>query len=305
MTKKIDIVNKKNSYIKDCDFQFEDKKSTYARIAFTKGEMVLTGIPQYELSKNTMHSLYIDWNKIVIFQDEILCIAHSCDPNLVIKNNEYGGYSWYAFKNIVVDEMLTWNYTTIENNISSIDNCLCGSHNCVGKLLNLNQFMNTSYYKYHAKYLDTPKKISSTFVFKLVIVIGATSQLGTEICLFLEKKGLYIVAIDQEEEKLDLLKIKIKKNNGIIRTYCTDITSIKNIEKVFDNTNKHFGQIDVVINNTETIIYNDIFNNNNIINNNSNQVIIINKLLDSGKEDSKGEKIYCQNNNFIVDISKL
>ena len=117
-TEKANDFNKQNVYLNNSTTtDFNLNTNVFAKRDINKDDVVLIGVPQYQLNKNTTHSLYLDWGQCVIFQEEIIMIAHSCCPNLKIKNNEHNGYTWYAALDIKQDEMLSWNYTTIENNI--------------------------------------------------------------------------------------------------------------------------------------------------------------------------------------------
>jgi hypothetical protein len=247
-----DINNEDNCYLKEDPMcGYGSNKCSYSKKFFKKDDLVLYGIPQYEVSSNTRHSLYINYDKIVIFQDEIIYMSHSCNPNLVIKENDHGGYSWYAYKDIAPDDMLTWNYTTIEHNISSINNCLCKSKNCVKKLRNIEQFMGEPYYEYHAKYLDqTQNHNTSKFKFKLAIVIDATTTIGIDNCIHLAKNGTYIAVISNDTEKLNKLKDDIKQINGVIRVFKCDISDKDEMTKIFSDIYYHFGQIDFVVSST-------------------------------------------------------
>ena len=58
-------------------------------------------------------------------------VNHSCNPNCGISENGTGAHDFIAYKEIRIDEELTFDYA-MRNYIISFfpKRCMCGSHNC-------------------------------------------------------------------------------------------------------------------------------------------------------------------------------
>lgn len=103
----------------------------FAARCLKRGELVVHGKPEKILESRTDHSFQVDINKHVQLDKPARLINHSCDPNLGVRNNKFGGYDFIAIRDIAVDEELTWDYSMTEFvSIAIEDVCLCGSSNC-------------------------------------------------------------------------------------------------------------------------------------------------------------------------------
>lgn len=137
----------------------------FAKSDFTQGELVVIGKPVTITPYRTMTSFQMDWNKHVELDSPAKVINHSCDPNLGVKNNEYGGYSFYALRDIAAGTELTWDYNTTEYESISVSTCHCGAWNCREKTYGF-KFLETElraqYGEYIANYLKNTTKTHSS-----------------------------------------------------------------------------------------------------------------------------------------------
>jgi len=78
---------------------------------------------------------------------------------------------------------------------------------------------------------------------KIVLITGASSGIGRETAIFLEKKGFIVYAGSRHPQHLD----DIKKENLV--PIELDITDVETIEKAINQIKKEHHQIDVLINN--------------------------------------------------------
>lgn len=107
----------------------------FATKSCKKGELVVRGKPEETLELRTDHSFQVDINKHVQLDKPARLINHSCNPNLGVRNNKFGGYDFVALRDISVGEELTWDYCMTEFVSIAIKNrCLCGSSSCRGKI---------------------------------------------------------------------------------------------------------------------------------------------------------------------------
>lgn len=110
-------------------------KGVFAGREFKKGELVVCGKPVKEELFRTDYSFQVDINKHVDLDEPARLINHSCDPNLGLSNNIFGGYDFIAMRDIQVNEEITWDYCMSEyESIAIKDICLCGSRICRGKI---------------------------------------------------------------------------------------------------------------------------------------------------------------------------
>lgn len=102
---------------------------------FKKGDLVVRGKPEKMVRERTDYSFQVDINQHVQLDKPARLINHSCDPNLGVKDNKFGGYDFIAIRDIAAGEELTWDYSMTEFvSIAIKDVCLCGSSNCRKKV---------------------------------------------------------------------------------------------------------------------------------------------------------------------------
>lgn len=110
-------------------------QGVFAKKPFAKGDLVVCGLPEGFVSERTDHSFQVDINRHVQLDKPARLINHSCEPNLGVRNNRFGGYDFVALRNIEVGEELSWDYSMTEFvSIAIEDNCLCESDNCRVKI---------------------------------------------------------------------------------------------------------------------------------------------------------------------------
>lgn len=108
-------------------------RGVFAARNFKQGELVIIGKSVEIIKTRSMTSLQVNWDEHAEL-DEPACVTnHSCNPNLGVKNNEHGGYSFYALRDITEGDEVTWDYNTTEYISIAVPDCHCGAVNCRGK----------------------------------------------------------------------------------------------------------------------------------------------------------------------------
>lgn len=103
----------------------------FASKPFKEGVLVVVGRLERIVKGRTDYSFQVEVNKHVQLDKPARLINHSCEPNLGVRNNKFGGYSFVAIKNIGAGEELTWDYCMTEFvSIAVKDNCMCRSNKC-------------------------------------------------------------------------------------------------------------------------------------------------------------------------------
>lgn len=129
----------------------------FAKQKFKTGELVIRGKAVSKLKARTDHSFQIDFNDHVELDEPARLINHSCDPNLGIRNNSFGGYDFIALKEIIPEEELGWDYCMSEYvSIAIKISCLCGNRICRGHIdgyLTLPEEVKKGYNSFIADYL--------------------------------------------------------------------------------------------------------------------------------------------------------
>ena len=103
------------------------------RIAIFTGEKYQSktalGLP--EIMRN--HAIQISSQEFVFgYKGLAHCLCHSCDPNCGIRNLT----EIFTIRDIVAGEQLSWDYRCSENSNWILENCLCGTKRCTGKVAN-------------------------------------------------------------------------------------------------------------------------------------------------------------------------
>ncbi|MDB9450926.1 SET domain-containing protein [Dolichospermum circinale] len=105
-------------------------RGVFASRYFRKGETVVVGKKVEILPERTMHSLQMDFDLHVEFDEPGRLLNHSCSPNTGVRNNKLGGYDFVALVDIPAGTEITWDYETTEYISIAIPDCFCGSPNC-------------------------------------------------------------------------------------------------------------------------------------------------------------------------------
>lgn len=86
---------------------------------------------------------------------------------------------------------------------------------------------------------------------KVIVITGASMGIGAAAARALSAKGAKLVLAARSTDKLD--KLAKELDDAIVVT--TDMTSIDDIERLVDTACKHFGRIDVLVNNAGQGLY--------------------------------------------------
>ena len=91
---------------------------------------------------------------------------------------------------------------------------------------------------------------------EVAIVTGAVRGLGSKIALFLAGEG-YTVVVHYKESGKEALSIlsKIKQNSPHSIVVSGDLSSEKDVSKMFGDIFKKFGQVDLLVNNVGNFVY--------------------------------------------------
>ncbi|MBO1914954.1 SDR family NAD(P)-dependent oxidoreductase, partial [Microvirga sp. 3-52] len=81
------------------------------------------------------------------------------------------------------------------------------------------------------------------------IVTGASKGIGREIALLLADCGANIALIARNKEELEDVSREIEKLGRKSLPITLDLTNTNEIEEVINRIYKHFGRIDILINN--------------------------------------------------------
>lgn len=83
---------------------------------------------------------------------------------------------------------------------------------------------------------------------KVVVITGASSGIGEATAIEFAKKSAKVVLVARRTEKLEKLKDYIDSFNRNCIYIKTDVTQEKEVINLFDETEKKFGRIDILIN---------------------------------------------------------
>lgn len=144
-------------------------KGVFAQCFIPTGTLVCVGCPIETTSIRTEHSFQVDWERHVELDEPARLINHGCDFNLVIQNNELGGYSFYAMRDILKGEELCWHYGMTEAVSIAVQSCCCSSAGCEGRSLGFTEMSKAKQERLHQNgiasylskwYLGQPRNLS-------------------------------------------------------------------------------------------------------------------------------------------------
>ena len=145
--------NEQNTFIQEV----ADKgRGVFAKRDFKQGDLVIIGKCVDLVDERTLNSLQVSLDKHAEVDEPARLTNHSCDPNLGVKNNEFGSYNFYALQDIAQGAELTWDYNTTEYYSIAVPECFCGAENCRGKtpgFAAIADEIRTRYGEYIADYL--------------------------------------------------------------------------------------------------------------------------------------------------------
>lgn len=108
-------------------------RGVFALRALAKGTPVVVGRPLAESSERTCYSLQMDFDLHVDLDEPGKLINHSCDPSTFPQDNEFGGYTFVARRDIAESEEITFDYDMTEFFSIAVPKCLCGTPDCRGR----------------------------------------------------------------------------------------------------------------------------------------------------------------------------
>lgn len=139
-----------------------------------------------------------------------------------------------------------------------------------------------------------------SFENKVILVTGSGSGIGAETARHLARLGGKVALVDLNEERLKEVAEQIKKAGSTTPlTILADVT--KDAQRIIDETIKHFGQLDVLVNNAGVLNRDSIDEFNvgefdRVLNVNVRSVLILMNLAVPHLEKTKGN---------IVNISSV
>lgn len=96
-----------------------------------------------------------------------------------------------------------------------------------------------------------------SFKGKVIIVTGASSGIGADCARHLAKLGGKLALVGRNEKRLNEVAEQIKKNGSPTPlAIVADVT--KDSQRIIDDTIKHFGQLDVLVNNAGVFTTNNV-----------------------------------------------
>ena len=82
-----------------------------------------------------------------------------------------------------------------------------------------------------------------------VLVTGASQGIGRALCVSAAKRGCRVLAAARSKELLDQLAAEVRQAGGTIETVAADVTSPADRQAMLDAALRHFGGLDVLVNN--------------------------------------------------------
>jgi len=88
------------------------------------------------------------------------------------------------------------------------------------------------------------------FVGKVVVVTGSTRRIGKGIAERFAQEGAHVVINgSSSEEAVERVAAEIKSNSGSAIGVQADVSKLEDVDRLFDETIKSFGTLDVLVNN--------------------------------------------------------
>lgn len=95
---------------------------------------------------------------------------------------------------------------------------------------------------------------------KVAVITGSSSGIGKVTAIMLAERGASIVINGRNQTKLDLVKKEIEQQGYAVLAIAADITNYKDCVRLIEETVRHFGKIDILINNA-SVTTDDTFDN--------------------------------------------
>lgn len=94
---------------------------------------------------------------------------------------------------------------------------------------------------------------SADFSGKIVLVTGSSSGIGAATAVYFSELGANIVITGRNEQNLQEVSGRCKRNEKSPLIIVADMTNDEDVRKIVDGTIKHFGRLDVLVNNAGTL----------------------------------------------------
>ncbi|MBA4062958.1 MAG: short-chain dehydrogenase [Isosphaera sp.] len=82
-----------------------------------------------------------------------------------------------------------------------------------------------------------------------VLVTGASQGIGRALVVEAARRGCRVLAAARSQELLDQLAAEVRAGGGTVETVAADVTSPDDRQKMADAARRHFGGLDVLVNN--------------------------------------------------------
>ncbi|KAF8116591.1 hypothetical protein N665_0016s0022 [Sinapis alba] len=97
---------------------------------------------------------------------------------------------------------------------------------------------------------------------KVVLITGASSGIGEHVAYEYAKKGAYLALVARREDRLEIVAETSRQlGSGDVIIIPGDVAKVEDCKKFIDETIRHFGKLDHLINNAgvaQTVIFEDI-----------------------------------------------
>jgi len=87
---------------------------------------------------------------------------------------------------------------------------------------------------------------------KIALITGASRGIGESFALALSKFGAHCILVSRKTEGLQKVAKKIEEQNGTVDTFACNMGYPEQIEDLYEQINKKFGKLDILINNAAT-----------------------------------------------------
>jgi hypothetical protein len=124
--------------------------------SFKTGDKVMSSLVLSSQSERSQYTLQKDWDLHVNLDLPSRFANHSCHANIGVRDNDDGGYDFYALEEIKEGTELVWDYEMTEWEVGSMDTCLCGCERCrktFGGFKKSGEVIKKNYGEFFADYL--------------------------------------------------------------------------------------------------------------------------------------------------------
>ncbi|XP_075974686.1 3-oxoacyl-[acyl-carrier-protein] reductase FabG-like [Anticarsia gemmatalis] len=97
---------------------------------------------------------------------------------------------------------------------------------------------------------------------KVVIITGASSGIGAATAIKFVEEGAFVTIVGRNAEKLRDVTAKCAAVGNKPLVISAELTNDEDLRRIIDSTIKHFGKLDVLVNNAGIVHYGDILSEN-------------------------------------------